>query len=1120
MKNSLLSIKNCLALTFIFGFLYSNSQTLVQNFKNPPASAKPQTWFHVISGNMSKEGITKDLEAIARAGIGGTIFFNVAQGVPLANVTFNSEAQRRLLKHAAAESERLGLTFGFHNCDGWSSSGGPWVNAENSMKMVVYSEKVVDGNPNISLQLAQPTAREGFYRDIAVIAYPALPSEVQDAENKVFVTSSDPDFNVSVATDGLLDQATKLKASDTQPGYVVFDYGKPTTIRSYFMLMSNTAKIILEKSDDGVRFEKVSTAEMRRTGKSEYGVNEHFGEVTARYFRITSATASTIKEISLSATYPIENTLGRILMNKRENEKFPAIGDPDSSMVINKSKIINLTQFMDPAGRLKTGLPAGKWTIMRFGFTSTGAVNVPASNEGRGLEVDKFDRAALKVHYDAYIKKVIDAAKPVAPKALQYVEIDSYEVGSQNWTKGFENIFKARYNYDILSFLPLFAGRFVESAKSSELVTGDLRNLYSQLMCDNYFGYFQELMNKDGIKAINEPYGNGPFNELDAGKFADLPMGEFWLKRGIFNVGAAVSSGHIYGKQKISTESFTAQDGVANWNMHPAMAKLTGDRAWTYGVNFFMFHRFAHQANTHVSPGMTMNRWGSNIDRTQTWWENAGATWFKYLARGQYLLQQGNPVSDLLIFVGDQTPNGFIERNDFPIPIPWQVNYDCVNKDVLVNRLSVKNGRMVLPEGTAYRLLALRNCDKITLESLRKINELAKNGIVIIGKKPVEPAGYIVSKEQTDEFKALVNTIWSKKTTYEKSDWMKIYSENNIKNDLLIGNRTDISFIHRQTDKEDFYFFFNPDSVPQTFNCRFNVKGKIPELWNPMTGETNKLAQFVESEGMITATISLNAESSTFVVFRESSNEIRSVLPSEGMNSQQPIFSFSEDNKIKMTVAKNGNYPFVLSTNQKKEVNVTDIDPQIIIAGPWQVKFDKKYGYEGMAEVQLLTDWKDSQVDGIQHYSGTAVYQNSFVLPAGFLNPGKRVKLDLGKVSIAARIYINNKERGVLWIAPFKTDITDALVTGKNDIRIEVTNLWSNRLIGDEGFPDTSGFEKATHVPTNKMVGWYVQNKPMPAGQRTTFTTQNFYKSTDPLVSSGLIGPVSLSVEKTTTITE
>ncbi len=326
-------------------FLYSNAQTLDQNFKNPPASAKPQTWFHVISGNMSREGLTKDLEAISSAG--GTVFFNVAQGVPLANVTFNSSEQHQLLKHAAAESERLGLTFGFHNCDGWSSSGGPWVNAENSMKMVVYSQTIVAGAQNTTVKLPQPTVREGFYRDIAVLAYLAFPTEVLDSE-----------------------------------------------------------------------------------------------------------------------------------------------------------------------------------------------------------------------------------IKPVAPHALKYVEIDSYEVGSQDWTKGFETIFKTKYMYDIVPFLPLFAGRFVESADASEAVTDDLRNLFSQLMCGNYFGYFQELMNKDGIQAINEPYGNGPFNEMDAGKYADMPMGEFWLNRGVYLVGPAVSSGHIYGKQKISTESFTAVSGVANWNMHPAQPVL------------------------------------------------------------------------------------------------------------------------------------------------------------------------------------------------------------------------------------------------------------------------------------------------------------------------------------------------------------------------------------------------------------------------------------------------------------------------------------------------------------------------------------------------------------------
>jgi len=1116
----LVTVFICFCFLFVLGCSKTASDSISEElFKNPPASAKPQTWFHVVSGNMSREGITKDLEAIARAGIGGTIFFNVAQGVPLANVTFNSEAQHQLLKHAAAESERLGLTFGFHNCDGWSSSGGPWVNAENSMKMLVYSQVIVDGTQYLSVQLPQPTEREGFYRDIAVLAYPALPSEILDSENKPVVTSSDPDFDVAIATDGLLDKSTKLKASDEKPAYVQFDYKKSYTVRSLFMLNNSRTKIVFEKSDDGVNFQEVIIPEIRRTEKSEYGVNEQFEGITARYFRVYSTTVD-VKEISLEATYPIENRLGRIFMNKQENENFKPIGSPDPSMVIDKAKIINLTTSVDQNGMLKTTLPDGKWTIMRFGYTSTGAVNVPASNEGRGLEVDKFDRAALKVHYDAYVGKVISEIKPVAPHALQYVEIDSYEVGGQDWTKGFETIFREKYNYDIVPFLPLFAGRFVESAGSCEAVTDDFRVLCSQLMCENYFGYFQELMNKDGIKAINEPYGNGPFNEMDAGKYADMPMGEFWLNRGVYLVGPAVSSGHIYGKQKISTESFTAVSGVANWNMHPAMAKLTGDRVWTFGVNFFMFHRFAHQANTHVAPGMTMNRWGSNIDRTQTWWDNAGAAWFKYLARGQYLLQQGNPVSDLLVFVGDVAPNMYLDRDKFSPEIPLSINYDCANNDVLVNRLKVQDGKMVLPEGTFYRLLALRNCDKITLKSLRKIKEFADKGIILIGRKPVELAGYIVSKEQTEEFSMLVEDIWSKSTTYTDFNWTKIYTENNIPNDLLIGNREDISFTHRKTEGEDIYFFFNPDSIAQTFNCQFNITGKIPELWDPMSGEIKKLAQFAEENGKTIFTISLQSEGSVFVVFREGSKNAVTVIPSSGDTFQDQQFSFGKNNQIDMLVSKNGTYPIILSSKQKKEVQVSDIPEPLIIDRHWKVKFDRQFGYEGSLEMPVLIDWKDSPIDGIQHYSGTAVYQNSFFLPQEFLKANQRVKLELGKVSVAARVFVNNQDLGVLWIAPFSMDITESLNSGDNSIKIEVTNLWSNRLIGDERYEDTSGYKSAANVPTNKMVDWYVRNEAMPEGKRTTFTTQNFYKATDPLVSSGLLGPVKLSIEKIITLSE
>jgi hypothetical protein len=703
-----------------------------EEFKNPSAEYKPRTWFHAMSGNMSKAGLTKDLEAIEKVGIGGILLFNVTQGIPNGPVKYNSPEHQEMLKHAAIECERLGLSFGVHNCDGWSSSGGPWIRPEQSMKMVVWSETIINGG-DVNIQLPQPTTRKDYYEDIAVLAYPSLETEIADFENKPKITASNAKFDIIIANDNRLDNTTLIEKKADENPWIQFEYKKAHEVRSVFLVFKDrNGEAVLQTSDDGKNFKTIRELYKVRTGKEEWAINDSFEPVKSKYFRLQLNQTMTFKEARLLCTQYVHNILGRTSIARTEDNEMTPIGEPAQGMVIDKNKIIDLSSTVDSKGKLKANLAIGSWTIIRFGYTSTDAYNHPASDEGRGLECDKFSREAFKIHYDAFAKKVIENTKTVAPNAMQYIEIDSYEMGGQNWTQNYDRIFKEQKGYNIIEFLPLFAGRFVESAETSEKVLWDLRDVNCKLMDENYFGYFAELCRQDGVKSYIEPYGFGPLNDLDVGGRADINMGEFWMNREMTMVQSAVSASHIYGKSVTSAESFTSTPEI-NWKGNPAMAKISGDKAWAFGINEFMFHRFAHQANTHVKPGMTMNRWGFHFDRTQTWWENAGADWFQYMARGQYLLRQGVPVSDLLVFVGDASPNSVYLRKDFEPEIPAGTNFDCVNTDVLLNRIEARDCRLVLPEGTSYRALVLKNCENISLSTLQRIHDLSSSGIPIIG---------------------------------------------------------------------------------------------------------------------------------------------------------------------------------------------------------------------------------------------------------------------------------------------------------------------------------------------------------------------------------------------------
>jgi len=1062
-----------------------------KNFKNPPATVKPRTWMHAIDGNMSKEGLTKDLEAMQRVGIGGVLLFNIDQKIPDGKIKYGSPEHHDMLKHAAVECERLGLSFGVHNCDGWSSSGGPWITPEQSMKMVVWNELQVKGG-KINVQLPSPTKRNNFYKDVAVLAYPAFASELNDAINKPIITASAPKASTAGLMDNLLDGRVVLSKKGKALPWLKYEYPEAKTIRSVLIVCNQRDPIAtLQVSDNGVDYTSVRELYSVRTGKREWTINDSFEPVTSKYFKITFDQTMSLQEARLFNTQFIHNVMGRISMGRTEDVKMTAIGKPNKDMIINPEHILNLSDDLQTDGILKTKLPKGDWTIMRFGYTSTGAYNNPASDAGRGLECDKFNRPALKVHYDAFVKKVIENTKAVAPNAMQYSEIDSYEMGGQNWTDGYDKLFKDKYGYNIIKFLPLYAGRFVKSPSVSDAVLWDVRQFNCDLMTENYFGYFAELCATDGIQSYIEPYGFGPVNDLDVGEKADINMGEFWMGREMTMVQSAVSASHIYGKNVTSSESFTSNPKI-NWKGHPALAKTSGDLAWVYGINEFMFHRFTHQANPNVAPGMTMGRWGFHFDRVQPWWENAGKAWFTYMMRGQYLLRQGVPVSDFLVFIGDGSPNSVYLRKDFEPAIPSGTNFDCSNADVLINRISIQNKTLVLPEGTRYKALVLKNSKKLSLASLKRFYEIAKAGVPVIGELPEQVAGYLHKTEDKAEFYKIVEALKMLPNVYDGFVWEKMMREENVSTDFSIKGREDIPFIHRTNEDTDIYFFFNPEASKQLFECNFNVTGKIPELWNPMNGEVVKTAQFIEMDGKTKVWINLEGEESVFVVFKEPSERVPRVTSIDKISSASYVLTSSN----------------ALQEEKSAEMIALTFD------GDWNVTFPNLNSEVKSFKFPELINLVKHDVEAIKYYSGTAIYENEFRISRKQLTKNTTFTLDLGEVAIAGKVTVNGTDLGVVWKAPFEIDITSVLKKGTNIIKVEVSNQWTNRLIGDEQYPNETGFNRKAKV----MPDWFLNNEPAPLKKRSTFTITNFYGRDKTLLPSGLIGPVRIKTTKKTII--
>ena len=624
----------------------ADESPLERGFRQPPASARPWVYWFPLDGNITSNGITADLEALARVGVGGVLYMETDQGAPKGPAPFAGPLWRNLFKHACAEAARLGLEVNMNNDAGWCGSGGPWITPDLSMQRVVWTETEVEGPRRFEEVLAAPEAVRDFYRDIAVLAFPA--------------------------------------------------------------------------TSGGVRIPNI---------------------------RAKASSAPSQTSIDMRAAWP---------------------GVPADS-VVPRDRIRDLTSLMSGDGRLAWDVPAGRWIVLRLGHTTTGKDNHPAPSEGRGLECDKLSKAAAEAHFNGLMGRLIADVGPLAGRTLVATHIDSWEVGSQNWTPRMREEFKQRRGYDLLPFLVAMTGRVVDSMEISERGLWDLRQTTSELLLENYAGHFRTLAHRHGMRLSIEAYHTCPVDEMAYAGRCDEPMGEFWSwgKYGAaFSCTEMASAGHVYGKRIIGAEAFTANSDE-RWLGHPGNVKDLGDWAFCEGINRFVFHRYALQPWTDVRPGMSMGPWGLHYERTQTWWEMSKA-WHAYLARCQFMLQQGRFVADLCLLSPEGSPQtlhgqkAFRSRGGGPLERPGH-NFDTCPPEVVMTRMKIANGRLTLPDGMNYRALVLPRTDTMTAALLGRIRDLVRDGATVIGPRPVKSPSLADLPEGDAAVARLARELWGER---------------------------------------------------------------------------------------------------------------------------------------------------------------------------------------------------------------------------------------------------------------------------------------------------------------------------------------------------------------------
>ena len=1080
---------------------------LAKSFAKPPASARPWVYFFVTAGNYTKEGITADLEAMARVGIGGLLYLEVG-GSPKGPADFMGPLWRELFTHACNEAHRLGLQINMNNDAGFTGSGGPWITPELSMQKVVWSETIVDGGKKFEGALAKPEAVKDFYRDIAVLAMPLPAGEVGELSiGKLTLPAPEP----------------------TNPQIVPLNSPEPFTARTLTIHFhrSQTVNGSLEVSDDGKTFRPVLSF-----SATPPELNKSFEPVTGRYFRIVFTKLAVplkqdieISSIELGSRCLIDNFKAKASFVKGNPPALANWPVVPAAGTIPRDKIVDVSASMDADGKLTWDAPAGKWLILRFGHTTTGKENHPAPTSCHGLECDKFSKEAAEVHYNGLMGKLVAENKALSgqDKVLVSTHIDSWEVGSQNWTPKMREEFQTRRGYDLWKFLPAFTGRVVESAEVTERFLWDLRQTVSDLIVENYAGEFRRLANRDGLRLSIEAYWGEPADDMAYGGQADEPMGEFWSYRKFSNASSCTemaSAAHIYGKKILAAEAYTAQ-ALEKWQEHPGSMKDLGDWALCEGVNRFVFHRYAAQPWINVAPGMTMNETGVHYERTQTWWEQSKA-WHEYLARCQHLLRQGFFVADVLYLTPEGAPRSFSPPAGAEIAphIRGGYNFDGCTPEVVLTRLSVKDGRLVLPDGMSYRVLVLPPVETMTPRLLGKIKELVEAGATVIADaKPPQKSPSLADMDAGDaEVKKIASELWPKLVTGKTA--AQVLTESGVKPDFSATPM--LRHIHRTTGDTEIYFVANPEPRDAEAVATFRVTGKQPEFWWPDTGRTAPALAFEERDGVTSVPMHLGPNGSVFVIFRKPAAGVDPIV--RATHNGEPVWpAAAGDAKINAVsggkppaldlergeILQSGDYVFTTASGKSGKASATLPPPQLI-GGPWDVSFDPKWGGPENVIFEKLDDWSKRPEDGIKYYSGAATYKTTFQY--GKLDTRQKTYLDLGRVAVIAEAKLNGKDLGVSWKAPYRVDVTHALKNGENTLEVKVINLWINRMIGDEQLPADS--EYFPWGALKSWPQWILDGKPSPTG-RYSFTSFPLWKKNDPLVESGLLGPVKIITAQT-----
>ena len=837
--------------------------SIEQGFRSIPDSVQTGVYWYWISDNISKEGVERDLEAMKVAGINRAFIGNIGiDGIPYGDHKLLSSEWWEVLHAALKKATELNIEIGIFNSPGWSQSGGPWVKSSQAMRYLASSDTIVAGPGCMQLTLPSVGKDE---QDVCVIAYPALDKPVAEKS-----------------------WAINKKSGQSSSSVLVFD--KEATVRTLIYRVNTpfktTAKLWVKKGG------KEELLRQFVIDRSNPALNVGFvpyapvvislPETSASQFRLEmseegeAAGNVTLTSSPMMERYP-EKSLAKMFQTPLPMwddylwEKQPAVSD--ASLMVSPDEIKNVTEF-SKNGVLDWEVPEGKWVICRMAMLPTGVTNSPAAPEATGPEIDKMSKKHVAFHFDAFIGDILKRIPEADRKTFKVVVQDSYETGGQNWTDDMISVFKERYGYDPVPYLPVLEGTVVGNPDISDRFLWDLRRLIADRVSYDYVGGLRDVCHQHGLTTWLENYGHWGFpgEFLQYGGQSDEIAGEFWSEGSLGDIEnrAASSCGHIYGKRRVWAESFTS--GGPAFGRYPYQMKQRGDRFFTEGINSSLLHVYIHQPFEDREPGL--DAWfGNEFNRKNTWFSQMDV-FTGYLKRCNFMLQRGDYVADVAYFIGEDAP----KMTGICTPeLPAGYSFDYINGEVLLQRASVEDGRIVLPSGMKYRLLVLPQLETMRPEILQKIKELLQAGACVIGPAPKYSPSLSDYPAADRKVQALASELWGDQTESVRTigkgrlfmpatSLQPVLEALNVKPDMRVNSGTPVLFIHRATDEGDIYFISNQSETPVDINPSFRVAGKLPELWNPLTAEIRLLPEFTCADGVTTVPVRLEGFESSFII--------------------------------------------------------------------------------------------------------------------------------------------------------------------------------------------------------------------------------------------------------------